>query len=143
MFQWFRKHTKDGLERPDQTPIEVPLRDRPLSIQDQLLRFSTNEEIRQRLQERGIDTFEEADDFDVPDMDEEDRRTPYEAHFIGTQMHVEGLQARLDEQKAGMTEEMPISRQELANQRLRALKEKPKPQAAAAGSSEIKPEKSA
>lgn len=134
MFKWWRKHNQDGLEIPDTTPIEVTLRDKPLTIAEQLQRFSTNEEIRERLKNRGIDTFDEADDFDVPDMEDDERRSPYEAHFGGS---LNGLQARLDEQKAGMTEEMPIDRHDRAKEALRPKKQPTAEPAAAAVKAEI------
>lgn len=119
MFHWFRKHTKEGLETPDPTPIEITMRNKPLTIAEQLQRFATNEEIKERLRQRNVDTFDEADDFDIPGMEPDEFRTPYEDQFIGSTMRFNGIQARLDEQKAGMTEEMPIERVERAKEALR------------------------
>lgn len=136
MFHWFKKHTKDGLERPDETPIEVTLRDRPLTLAEQLQRFVTSEEIRERLKNRGIDTFDEADDFDIGDP--EDLKSPYEEHFIGSEMRINGLQARLDEQRSGMVEEMPLERQERAKSRLNAKQPNPKGAAVADPQNEAK-----
>lgn len=135
MFRWFKKHTKDGLEVPDPTPIEVTMRTKPLTIAEQLQRFVENDDLKARYKNNGIDTFDEANDFDMPDMDDDERRTPYEDQFYGTEMPFNGLQARLDEQKAGMTEEIPIDRLERAKERLRS---KPTAQPAAVAASEIK-----
>lgn len=119
MFHWFKKHTKDGLERPDSTPLEISLREKPLTIREQLERFQTSNEISERLRSRGVDTFDEADDFDTGDLEPDEKNVPYESEFYG-------LQARLDEQRAGMVEEVPRERLDRANKRLESLKAKAK-----------------
>lgn len=135
MFHWFKKHTADGLEKPDTTPIEVPLRDRPLTIAEQLARFTTSEEFKERLRSAGMDTFDEADDFDTGDLEVDDFKSPYEEHFHGSAMGLNDVQTRLDEIKGGMTEEMPIDRLDRAKERLRA---KPKAQPAEAATPQNK-----
>lgn len=145
MFHWFKKHTKEGLEIPDDTPIEVSLRDRPLTIAEQLVRFTSNDEIKERLRTAGYDTFDEANDFDTGDLDHEDMHSPYEEHFNGSVMPLSHVQTRLDEQKAGMVEEMPIDRYDRAKEALRAKpkveqKAKAEPAPAAAKKSDVKAE---
>lgn len=107
---FFRKHTTDGLETPDPTPIEVPAGlHRPLTLAEQLARFTASSEAKEQLARLGADTFDEADDLDV---DEEGPRSPYEKDFLGSEMpHV---QTRLDEQRGGMVEELPEERAERA-----------------------------
>lgn len=97
MFHWFKKHTKDGHEIPDDTPIHIPLSDRPLNIQEQLARFVRSEEVKKLVQDRGIDTFDEADDFDI---DEPEFRSPYE--MVDMEDEVPVVQTRMDEIKSGM-----------------------------------------
>lgn len=107
MFHWFRKHTEDGLEVPDPTPIEIPLAERPLTLSEQMQRFITDPSASKLLRERGIDTFDEADDFDI--VDPEGCLTPYEAEFNDDE--VLSVQTRVDELKSGIVEEIPSDRQ--------------------------------
>lgn len=127
MFHWFKKHNADGCETPDDTPIEVPLTTKPLTLAEQIRRFTINSEVQARLQERRMDSFDEADDFEVEETDNDELKSPYEDQFHGSAIPFQGLQARLDEQKSGMVEEMPMDRQERAQARLNA---KPKAQPA-------------
>lgn len=124
MFHWLKKHTKEGLEIPDDTPIEVTLRTTPtmpLTIQEQLMRFTSSEEIKQRLKMTGHDTFDEADDFNVS-SDQDEFVSPYEVRQMDEDDPTAFLQTRLDEQKANMAGEMPYDRLDRANTRLRAKK---------------------
>lgn len=118
MFHWFKKHTKEGLEVPDNTPIEVALKDRPLTLAEQIRRFTTSQEVKDKLRQQQFDTFDEADDFDTGDLEDDDFKSPFEDQFEGSEMGPGRVRARLDEQKAGMTEEMPIERLNRANERL-------------------------
>lgn len=126
MFHWLKKHTRWGLEVPDTTPIEVPLRDRPLTLAEQIVRFTSNSQHMAELSKRGVDTFEEADDFDTGDMEPDDFHSPYEDRFVGEEIPLNRVQTRLDEQKAGMVEDMPFERQSRANDHLRSFREKSK-----------------
>lgn len=120
MFNWLKKHNRQGLETPDPTPIEVTLRDRPLNIHEQIARFTRDDKVQQSLRNQGIDTFDEADDFEIPDAEE--YRSPYEEIEMIDEMPVEHLQTRLDEQKAGVAGDIPLDRLNRAQERL-----KPKP----------------
>lgn len=133
MFKLFsKKHTKDGLEVPDPTPISVPLTSRPLTLAEQIARFTRDETRQHILMRSGMDTFDEADDFEI-DSDEVDKAAPYEVEFNGKELPLAGVQTRLDEQRSGMVEEMPVERFERANERVRGLgKPKPAPQPAPA-----------
>lgn len=75
---------KDGVEYLDPTPMAPPIGYKPEDplrvkiremIQSEALRFYADQE--------GHDTFEEADDFEVPDDDDEfdTANAPYEQHF--------------------------------------------------------------
>lgn len=123
MFHWFKKHTADGLEKPDSTPIEVNL-PKPLTLAEQIVRFTSNPQNAQYLQAQGMDTFDQADDLDVDE--DEDNKTPYEVDFNGTEMPV---QTRMDEIHGQMVEEMPVERQFRAYERLKPKKrvEEPPP----------------
>lgn len=111
MFRWKKKHTADGRELPDTTPIQVNM-GRPLTIAEQLARFAASPDFAAAIRKRGMDTFDEADDFDVPDMEPDERATPYEREFHGAEMPLRDAKTRLDEINGGMTEEMPVERVE-------------------------------
>lgn len=55
-----------GREVPDPTPVSVPAGlSRPLSLQEEIKRFMRSEQMRIAAEAEGLETFEEADDFDV------------------------------------------------------------------------------
>lgn len=76
-----------GHEVPDDTPVAMPVGFRkPESLQDQIRRLVRNE-LSARAMDQGLETFEEADDFDVEDdnhgeftskheLDDEQARNP-------------------------------------------------------------------
>lgn len=70
-------HNERGHEIPDQTPLEMPsgLR-RPLSLHEEIRRFIRTE-LSQQAADNGVETFEEADDFEVDDVEPDDYLTPY------------------------------------------------------------------
>lgn len=60
-----------GRQIPDPRPVEVPLGyTRPPSLQEEIKRFVRNE-LSLRAREQGVETFEEADDFDIPEEEDE------------------------------------------------------------------------
>lgn len=62
-------------EEPDQTPVEImPGQIRPESLQEIMARM-IQDRFDEMARDKGMETFEEADDFD---MDDELPRTPYE-----------------------------------------------------------------
>lgn len=124
MFHFFKKHTKDGRERPDPTPIELNMTERPLTLAEQIARFTSAGDLQKALQARGMDTFDEADDFDVG-QELEEKLSPYEEEFYGRERPLARVQTRQDEIKGGMTEEMPMDRFDRAKERFTKKKEKP------------------
>lgn len=130
MFKWFKKHTDDGREVPDPTPISVPLIEKPLTLAQQIARFTTSEEVALLARRRGIDTFDEANDFGAPVSDPLDK-SPYE---VGEMEEDDlGIQSRMDEVKHGVVEDMPQDRLERAKDRLRGPKKPPEDDSAASG----------
>lgn len=97
MFHWFKKHTKDGLELPDETPIEVPLSEKPLTIHEQIQRFVHDPDVQAIQRNNGIDTFDEADDFDI---DEVGPVSPYEYVLLEDEEPI--VQTRMDEIRSGL-----------------------------------------
>jgi len=72
--------TKQGHEKPDPTPIEAPLqleRQEPLHLK--IRRMVQQEHVRAALEAQGIETPEEADDFEIGD--DFDPSSPYEHDF--------------------------------------------------------------
>lgn len=68
-----------GYEIPDNTPVEIPSRLRlPVSRTEQIRNMIRQEFSRQAVQQ-GQETFDEADDFDLPDGEE--WLSPYEETF--------------------------------------------------------------
>lgn len=60
----------DGLEYPDPTPVAIPSRHGLISEGDRLRQLIVSELTQLRADAAGIDSPEEADDFDVPDEDD-------------------------------------------------------------------------
>lgn len=71
-----------GREILDTTPIAPPIgfREHP-SMAEVIRDMVRSERLRQEAEAAGVETFEEADDFDVGDDDDFDPSTPYENDF--------------------------------------------------------------
>lgn len=69
---------KDGIEYPDPTPVEIPSRLRIPQRQVDRIRDMVRHEMSQRAQAAGAESFEEADDFE---MDDVEFTSPYEDIF--------------------------------------------------------------
>lgn len=60
--------TPDGAEIPDPRSLELPVGfERPESIQETIRRLVTDPAIREQLQVDNVETFDEADDFEIDD----------------------------------------------------------------------------
>lgn len=71
---------KDGKEHPDPTPMAPPVgMERELTMNERI-RMMVRNAVSEHAASKDMETFEEADDFDIPD-DPVDPRTPYEAVF--------------------------------------------------------------
>ena len=63
-------------ERPDQTPVEIPLgKQQPPSLKEQMMQF-VRAEIAKERNDNNLETFEDFDNFDVEDEDP-DLTSPY------------------------------------------------------------------
>lgn len=70
-------------EMPSSLPIAPPIGYKKTpSLSDQIREMVRSEKLAAALAERGMETFEEADDFDIPD-DPVDPQSAYEADFEG------------------------------------------------------------
>lgn len=71
---------ESGRELNDPTPVSPPLNyKRAPSLAEQIREMVRSEALAQALRSQGVETFEEADDFDVGD--DFDPSSPYEANF--------------------------------------------------------------
>lgn len=72
--------TDDGSELPDPRPVALPVGfERPETIQQMIRRLITDPRMREELSGGGAETFDEADDFEIPEDDTP--RSPYEEQF--------------------------------------------------------------
>lgn len=72
----------DGKEEVDPTPLAPPAGyNAPPDLMTMIRTMIQSEEIRRKLAEEDMETFEEADDFEIPD-DPLDPLTPYEEVFM-------------------------------------------------------------
>lgn len=77
------RHDEKGREIPDPRPMEMPVGLRkPESMEDMIRRFVRVEASR-IAQNEGMETFEEADDFEVEDDDFSDAPTQYMVPEVG------------------------------------------------------------
>ena len=84
-----------GQEVPDPVPVAPPVNlRREMSLEERVRMLVRSERLAEELRSRDRETFEEADDFDIPD-DPIDPSTPYEADFEGE--NVRELRRRHDE----------------------------------------------
>lgn len=72
------KHTDDGYEIPDPTPVEVPLRYRRAPSLDERIKRLLLGELSRRAEARGDETFEQANDFDVDEPERDGFLSPYQ-----------------------------------------------------------------
>lgn len=108
---WCIEHTqgksgynKQGEEIPSDRPVALPVGfTRPVSLQVKMKHLLRNAELIRAQELAGIDTFEEADDFNVGEFDPLDG-TPYEDNFDPEQP---GAIAREQEIRSGFVQEMP------------------------------------
>lgn len=76
------KRFTNRTEENDGVPAGIPVNyRRPPTLQEQIARFVQSAQIRQELANAGVETFEESEDFDVPDDNAHDMTSPYERHY--------------------------------------------------------------
>lgn len=121
MFHWFRKHTKDGLEKPDPTPLEITLTvERPLTLQEQMARFFRDPVAQNVIRKHGKETFQEADDFGPEWDDDEDLGHDEVTGIRRVRMHEDDeVGARIAEIEGKVVEPVSEERLEMARERIR------------------------
>lgn len=130
MFHWFKRHNEKGAEIPDPTPLEIPLDgQRPLTLAQQIERFCQSPEANRVAANHGADTFDEADDFDVP---EDDAVPDFVTRYPTTDMADE-VPTRVAEIEAGHVEPLPLERLQRVQERVdKALQKSQKKEVPAA-----------
>jgi hypothetical protein len=91
------KRNKQGHELPDPKPIAPPVGwKKPVPIQERIAK-TVREELSRMAEEKGMETFEDADDFDVPEEDS-DFESPYELNFDPDEFPASDLRGWTEEQ---------------------------------------------
>lgn len=101
------KYNDRGEEIPDPRMIELPLGfDRPKILLADEIRRLISQGVQSELRERGIETFDEADDFNVPD---DDMSSPWEENFDSAHLWTRDAEIR-----AGIVENPSLEQIKLA-----------------------------
>lgn len=115
------KYNDKGEEIPDPNPVAVPVDFvRPVPLGERIRQLVRSETLARELAAAGIETFDEADDFDVPD-DIGERESPYEDNFDPERP---GAIAREQELRAGFVEDIPVERKHKARETVEKYKKK-------------------
>lgn len=97
-------HNDKGEEVPDSKPASLHVNFvRPVPLGERIRKLVQNELLAREMNERGVESFEEADDFNVGD--DVDPSTPFEENF--DPLHTT---TREQELRAGFVQEMPAER---------------------------------
>lgn len=102
----------------DPTSLHVKFR-RPLPLAERVRDLVRSENLRMLAEAQSLESFEEADDFNIPD-DPIDPTTPYEEDFEPT---VPGITAKQQSIRAGITADVPRDRLIKANEAVRRIQE--------------------
>lgn len=102
MFTKFKKFLEDRgqmWEKVDSIPMEVPFgAHHPPSLEERM-KSMIRHEFSRDVRDLGAESFEEADDFDVPDfLDDEFKASPYEENF-DHDSNIDQLKGVIDENK--------------------------------------------
>lgn len=100
-------YNSKGEEIPDPTPVALPVGfERPVPLGERIRALVHSEVLRRGLEEVEAETFDDADDFDIPD-DPIDPSTPYEESFDPSRP---GAIAREQELRAGAVQDISSDR---------------------------------
>jgi hypothetical protein len=98
-----QKLLKCGSEKPDPKPMNIPVGfKKPQNLKEQIHQMIKNERLIHEMEAAGMETFEDADDFDIGD--DYDPTSPYEMDFDQEQYSHHNDNT--------MQEEQPISKPE-------------------------------
>lgn len=115
-------YNKRGEEIPDSTPVALPVGfTRPKTLQQTMRELLRNEEFLRAQEAAEVESFDEADDFDVGEQDPLDG-TPYEDCFDPDRP---GAIAREQELRAGYVEDIRPEKKAHAKEVIERHKKKP------------------
>lgn len=77
------KYNERGEEIPDTTPVEIPVGFGAPETTEEMIRRMIHGVLSDDARSRGAETFEEANDFDIPDEEWEDLTTQHEILSMG------------------------------------------------------------
>lgn len=98
---------RDGGEIMDDTPLSIPVTmRRPPTLAEQIARITRSQQMQAFAESQGKESFDEADDFDIPD-DPIPQTSPYEENFdlANLQASDRGVVAPFDESGARKAKE--------------------------------------
>lgn len=110
---WMKKYDNDGREICDPKPLSRTVKLKQETIEEKIMRLVRERDIQFALHSQGVETFDEADDFDIPD-DPVDPSTPYETVFepsLGKEVTRAEAQF-LNQQRSAFIEEKPAPKVE-------------------------------
>lgn len=104
------RHDKDGFEKADPTPMELPIgMRRPLTIQEQIKQALRSEMVMRGQLERGEETLEDSMDFGG-DEEEDLPLTPHETVHMKEEVIREGaIEHRRQERRKKAAEKAPVA----------------------------------
>lgn len=105
-------YNERGEEIPDSRPVAMPVGfTRPKSLQETMQNLLRNEEFRRALDNKDMESFEEADDFDIEDEAPSyvPQNSPYEQDF-----DPDGIIAKDQAIRSGFVEEIPVDKKKKA-----------------------------
>lgn len=70
-----------GVEKPDPTPVQIPIEMRKPESMDDRIRRIIQHSLSVRARQVGLESFEEADDFDIEDEFDLDPTSPWEENL--------------------------------------------------------------
>lgn len=98
------KYDKEGrVEIPDPTPVEIPLGyEAPETLEQMIARLVVANDFRKSQEQQGMESFEEADDFDVEEDEfhSEHEMTPMQEEYLGERSAAPVKHDRRKEDKA-------------------------------------------
>lgn len=96
---------EDGREHPDPVPVAPPIGHNPQpSLAEKIRAMVQSEHLRLAAEQAGMETFDEADDFEVDEDDDFDPSSPWENEF---DQPVSELRKREAEEKAALADAKP------------------------------------
>ena len=77
--QQYLRDREPEQEHLDQTPMEIPLwAKKPETMEQKMKRFFTSQQLQKEFDDAGVETIEEANDFELDDAEDMDWVSPFE-----------------------------------------------------------------